>query len=675
MKKTFLIISLLLYGFSHAQNDIDKRHADALKKQIDLEVNKPKKLQLLDSLATFVWKKKVLPYDSISRIAIDFAVEIDSFNSAAYNTTNLINYYNNYLGKPKEGLAVFTKYFNIFKGQISDQNMACLFIDSGDSYYFIKEKDSALLQYDKAIEYAKKANNERLLATAKLYQGYAYTDEGDFVNASKTLQEVSKIFIKLKDTSKIVSVKNSLSILYSYNGFSKEGQQERREAISLAEKANDHASLTTFYFNQAFDNKKEGLEKERLKNLHKSLTAVKKTNRFNYFKPIIFTALASAYAENDSIKKAKWYLKKVEEDKENTEGIYEHHYYKALKKIAFAERKYAEAEQLGLKHLKIVTSSNQIENIQLAQAFLAKVYEKLNKLDLAYKYYKIYKKSEDSILSVRKTKALAYYQTLYETAKRDQQITEQNTQIELLDEQNKRKQQVLWFGGLSLIALFTIIYLWRSYKFSQRKSLLEKTFAQDLIRNIETERKRISSELHDSVGQSLLLIKNKIFLNSENKTDTGLVDGAIEEIRTISQQLHPFQFEQLGLIKSIKNTVENFQQNSEIFYSENIEITESNIPKDSEIFVFRMIQECLNNVEKHSQAKACNITIEVHKKMVWFQIKDNGIGFDITENSKTLNSLGMKTLKERAQIINAQIHIESVKTKGTTVLIKVPKEK
>ncbi|WP_191963448.1 ATP-binding protein [Pseudotamlana haliotis] len=673
MKKVLLIVLLLIYGFSHAQNDNDKRRAGALKKQIDLEVNKSHKLKLLDSLTQIVRNKETLDYDSIAKATIDYAIELDSLNIAAYNTTNLINFYNNFLGKPKEGLNLYKKYFKTLKGNITNRNMACLYIDSGDSYYFIKEKDSALQHYDKAIEYARKDENDRLMATALLYKGYAYSDEGNLTKASQTLQEASKVFIKLKDTSKIISIKNSLSILYSYNGFRKEGQLERLEAISLAEKQKNDDLLTTLYFNQAFDNKKEGLEKKRLTHLHKSLASVKNTDKYQYFKPILYTALASAYAENDSIEKAKWYLKKVEKDKENTEGIYEYHYYKALKKIAYAQKKYAEAEQLGLKHLEIVTSSNQIENIQRAQAFLAKVYEKLNKPDLAYKYFKVYKKSEDSILSVQKTKALAYYQTLYETAKRDQKIKEQDSQIELLDEQNKRKKQLLWFVGLSLFSLFSIFYLWRSRTFSKRNAILQKKFAQDIIRNIEIERKRISSELHDSVGQSLLLIKNKIFLNSEKKTDTSLVDGAIDEVRTISQQLHPFQFEQLGLINSIKNTIENFQKNSDIFYSEDIEVKASNIPKDSEIFVFRMIQECLNNVEKHSQAKACNITIEDHKNTVWFQIKDNGIGFDVTENSTLLNSLGMKTLKERAQIIGAQIQINSIKGKGTTVQIKVPK--
>ena len=85
-----------------------------------------------------------------------------------------------------------------------------------------------------------------------------------------------------------------------------------------------------------------------------------------------------------------------------------------------------------------------------------------------------------------------------------------------------------------------------------------------------------------------------------------------------------------------------------------------------------MIQECLNNVEKHSKAKACNIIVENLNDSVLFQIKDIGIGFDVSENSEILNSLGLKTLKERTQIIGAQLSINSTKGKGTTIQIKVP---
>ncbi|QTE22999.1 tetratricopeptide repeat-containing sensor histidine kinase [Polaribacter cellanae] len=674
MKYLLFFFLFFLVTISQAQNSDIKANVKELKRKIQSEKNKTIKLKLLDSLTAEVRNKTNFAYDSIAKITINYAIELDSLDIAAYNVTNLINYYNNFLGKPKAGIEIFNKYFNTLKNHITNRNLASLYIDSGDSYYFLKQVDSAISRYNKAKEFAKKAADERIMGFALLYKGYAYSDEGNFVKASQTLQKALKIFYKVKDTFNIIASKNTLAILYSSNEFLEEAKQERSEAIFLAEKMKSYGQLISMFVNEANDNKKEGLEKKRIHNLYKALEASKKSKYINYYNPILLNALVIAYAENDSIKKAKKYVKELEKNKQNTEGIYEADYYKALKKVAFSEKKYVKAQQFGLKHLKLVKASNKIKSIQNAQAFLAKVFEKLKKTDLAFSYYKASKKIEDSIQSVQKTKSLAYYQTLYETAKRDQEIKEQNNKIHLLNEQNKRKTQLIGFGGVAALALFSLIYLWRTRKFSIDKARLQKIFAQDLIRNIEAEKKRISSELHDSVGQSLLLIKNKIFLDSKKQTDTNLVDSAIDEVRSISQQLHPFKFEKLGLIKSVKNTVNNFQKNSQIFYSEDLEIDTLNISKDKEIFIFRMIQECLNNVEKHSQAKACNVSVENKKDSVIFQIKDNGIGFDVTENSMLLNSLGMKTLKERAQIIGAQLYINSIKGKGTTIQIKVSKK-
>lgn len=673
MKQLSLVFSLLFFLSVNAQDSDLKPLVDQLKTEIQSENDNAKKLFLLDSLTSVVRDKPNFSYDSIARTTIDLAIKLDSFNLAAYNTTNLINYHNNFLGKPKTGIAIFNTYFKTLKNNISARNLASLYIDSGDSFYFTKQVDSAMFHYDKAITYAEKANDNRVKGFAILYKGYAYSDEGKFALASQTLKQASEIFTQEKDTFNIIAAKNSLAILYSANGFIEEAQKERRETIKLATETKSYGQLISLYVNEANDFKKQGLETQRIKNLHKAMVVCKKSNHFNYFYPILLNALTIAYAENDSLEKAKFYLKEVEKDQQNTEGIHKARYYKAIKKLAFAEKDYKKAKTLGIEHLNIVSTSNDIKGKRKAQKFLSEVYEKLNSPDEALSFYKASKKIEDSIQSVQKTKALAYYQTLYETAKRDKKIEEQNSEIALLDEQNKRKKQTLWFSILVLIALFSIIVLWRSRRFSQKKAQLQKTFAQDLIRNVETERKRISSELHDSVGQSLLLIKNKVLLNDTQNPDTKIIDDTIDEVRHISQSLHPFQFEKLGLLASIKNTVENFQKNSDIFYSEAIEIEKLEISKDKEIFVFRMLQECLNNVEKHSKAKACNIMVENLNDSVLFQIKDNGIGFDVSENSQIIDSLGLKTLKERAQIIGAQLSIDSVKGKGTTIQIKVPK--
>ncbi|WP_435133339.1 tetratricopeptide repeat-containing sensor histidine kinase [Formosa sp. A9] len=674
MKYILTLLCLYIFNLIQAQTQAEPSNINDLKTAIKTETNNTKKLILLDSLTQLTYNQKELGFDSISRATIDFAIQLDSFNLASRNTQDLINFHNNVLGQPKEGIAIFNTYFNQVKDHITDRNLAGIYIDAGDSYYFVKEVDTAMAFYDKAKFHADKAGNDHVKAFAILYQGYYYSDEGNFVKASQYLQEASEIFIKVKDTFNIISSKNALSILYSSNGFAKEGQQERKEAIALAKLSGNNGSLVTLYVNSAEDYKKQGRQDLRISYLKKAMEAAKSSRNLEFAKPILLHLFVVAYAQTDSIAQAKHYLKALTQDKRNTQGIYESNYYRASAQLAYAENDYKAAQKWGTQFLDAVKTANQWEHLKEAEAFLAKTYEKLNQYNQAYSHLNASKKIEDSLQSVQKNNALSYYQTLYETNKRDQKIAAQNTEIKLLDEQNKHRLQLLWISIFLLLGIFSIIYLWRSRQYSRKKVQLQKVFAQDLIRSVETERKRISSELHDSVGQSLLLIKNKIFLDHKDASETTLVDNAIDEVRSISQQLHPFQFEKLGLIKSIKNTIEAFQKNSTIFYSEDIEDTDLDIPKEKEIFIFRMIQECLNNVEKHSQAKACVVSIENINDAVLFEIKDNGRGFDVTEDSELLNSLGMKTMKERAQITNTQLSINSVKGKGTSIQIKVPKQ-
>ncbi|GLR17754.1 tetratricopeptide repeat-containing sensor histidine kinase [Portibacter lacus] len=299
----------------------------------------------------------------------------------------------------------------------------------------------------------------------------------------------------------------------------------------------------------------------------------------------------------------------------------------------------------------------------------AEVFEKMGNYKEALRNRDLLSSVRDSMTNSERLQRLASAESRLNLLAKENEIIKQENDIVQLTSRNQR----LIFGGTGLMLLMAIGYLLRSRSYSKRNAELQKQFAQDLIKSTEQERKRISSELHDSIGQSLLLIKNKILLNpQEVRQDIDIVDNAISEVRSISQALHPYQFEKLGLIKSLEYLIDQFQNNSNIFYSHEIEVENLSLPDSQGIYVYRIIQECINNVEKHSNAKACNLLVEKNTDHILFQIRDNGKGFDLTENSQLLNSLGMKTLRERAQIIGAQLIIDSTAGKGTIVKLKVP---
>lgn len=119
-----------------------------------------------------------------------------------------------------------------------------------------------------------------------------------------------------------------------------------------------------------------------------------------------------------------------------------------------------------------------------------------------------------------------------------------------------------------------------------------------------------------------------------------LVGETIKEVREMSHSLHPFQFEKLGLMTSLKNMIETFQKNSNVFYSEDIETPDGLISKAKGIYVFRMLQESITNVEKHAEATACNLSSEDKKNFLIFTLNDNGKGFEVLKDKEDFEEVG-----------------------------------
>lgn len=231
--------------------------------------------------------------------------------------------------------------------------------------------------------------------------------------------------------------------------------------------------------------------------------------------------------------------------------------------------------------------------------------------------------------------------------------------------------ETAWFYTLAILGLlgvFTLIYFEK-----RKKYLLKEKYAAQIIRAQEADRVRISKELHDNIGQKLLLIKmNAKLKNNCSDEEMTLLDTTLNEVRTISHQMHPFQFEKLGLKKSLINMIDHFQRNSAVFYSCELDNIDDFLSKDKELFVFRILQECVTNVEKHAQAQACVLTAKRNKNKLIFKLKDNGKGFLVAQKQSS-SGLGLKSLQERAQYIRADFQLKSKPGEGTTILLKIEK--
>ena len=206
--------------------------------------------------------------------------------------------------------------------------------------------------------------------------------------------------------------------------------------------------------------------------------------------------------------------------------------------------------------------------------------------------------------------------------------------------------------------------------FQKRKQKLQEDYSIGLLNTQEEERIKVSRELHDSVGQKLMLLTKKTKSIQNNEIEF-LAENTLDELRSIARGLYPSAIEKLGVSAAIESMIDEVDENTNIFFTHDIVNIDSLLSKEESLHLFRIIQEALNNVVKHSEAKAASVFIEKSISKISVEVKDNGKGFSVSDSTKLFSSMGMKTLKERAKIISGDLKIESVMNKGTTVILNL----
>ncbi len=245
-----------------------------------------------------------------------------------------------------------------------------------------------------------------------------------------------------------------------------------------------------------------------------------------------------------------------------------------------------------------------------------------------------------------------------------------------------------WFRVLSALAIIGIVGALYERRISglRKAKTAQEEFSKRLIATQEAERKRIASELHDSLGQNLLIIKNGLqqYTNAmaqQGQSPNGLDDlsevaqAAINEAREISYNLHPHQLDRLGLKKALVSMINKIAQSSVLRIDWEIDDVSGLFSKEAEINLFRLVQEGLNNIVKHAAATAATIQIKKTDTKIEILVADNGKGFDAdlhSTNPAAQKGFGLSGMAERARILLGEFFIESEAGKGTRLRVGIP---
>jgi signal transduction histidine kinase len=196
----------------------------------------------------------------------------------------------------------------------------------------------------------------------------------------------------------------------------------------------------------------------------------------------------------------------------------------------------------------------------------------------------------------------------------------------------------------------------------------------------EKERQRLSREIHDGIGQTLiahkLRLESLLYMNDPEIKDQILIlkdqfDVTIDEIRRISNNLMPSVLEVFGITLALKNLCEETEESGqlEIFFQTTGEL--ENTDTKTKTYIYRIAQEALNNILKHSGAREVTFTLARSKDSITFILRDDGKGFD-AEDAAFEKGNGLHNMRERVALMQGTLNIRSSAGEGTTLIINIP---
>jgi signal transduction histidine kinase len=230
---------------------------------------------------------------------------------------------------------------------------------------------------------------------------------------------------------------------------------------------------------------------------------------------------------------------------------------------------------------------------------------------------------------------------------------------------------------------FTSSDLRLAEQFALRASIavdLSRRVARDSLRRVvagqEVERRRLARELHDETGQALtsILLGLRALEEANNDVEVEnlreLVVATLQDVRRLAVQLRPKALDDFGLVPALERLVQTFSESSGIGVELEAQIGEERLPSDVETTVYRIVQEALTNVVKHAEATRVSILLVRRDATVTAVVEDDGLGFDPEAAGE--DSLGLEGMRERVELHEGRMTVETAPGSGTTLRVEVP---
>ena len=208
-----------------------------------------------------------------------------------------------------------------------------------------------------------------------------------------------------------------------------------------------------------------------------------------------------------------------------------------------------------------------------------------------------------------------------------------------------------------------------------------KDLSARLVQAQESERRALSRELHDEVGQSLSAVlielrnlstgmanKSEETLREHVETIKGLVEGTIRVVRSMALLLRPSMLDDLGLVPALKWQAREFSKRTSMDVSVAAELASDDLPDQYKTCIYRVVQEALHNCSDHAHASSVRIRVQQEPKRLTLTIQDDGHGFD----SRHVKGLGLLGIQERVARLGGKCMVHSAPGSGTILSVELP---
>jgi len=235
-----------------------------------------------------------------------------------------------------------------------------------------------------------------------------------------------------------------------------------------------------------------------------------------------------------------------------------------------------------------------------------------------------------------------------------------------------------------LLLALLIIWLLINRKRIQRSQQAVQHLSGRLLMLQDEERKRVAAELHDGLGQSLAIIKNRAILGLRDKSDNqrardqleeiaATATASIAEVHEIAHNLRPYELDRLGLVAAIETMIQRVSASTTIKLSTDLEKIEGLLSREAETSVYRIVQEGLNNVIKHSKASAAGIEIKKIGGQLAIRVHDNGAGIPVAavRDGNGYQGFGLVGIAERVRVLGGSLAVDSQPSRGTAINISL----